>query len=314
MVNEFKDNQDLIVNKLLGSISHLKDFYFFMIRSGIKPISSKRYCVALNSLFIAHTSLNDKLIAMNWEESKNLIVTYIKNRKIYVTRYAIVQYMKFLADKFKNENYNNFSQILAKELRGLEFQAKRDKIVINKQQVDNLLSYVSAYSISASNIKRKVTQRICSDALILLRILYETGVRIDALLKMRISNVSFEGERAYLYMIEKRGTRIKMPVSISTSIYLRSHIAGKEQSESLIRSSYISLYKLLNSVCHKNSIADKFSFHGIRRARAKAIYEATGHDINKVSKYLHHKNINTTQTYIDALGIDFEKLVDEVNW
>jgi integrase/recombinase XerD len=72
------------------------------------------------------------------------------------------------------------------------------------------------------------------------------------------------------------------------------------------------IYKKLNELCHEAGIDKKIGTHTVRRSRATHLLNR-GITFTKVSKYLLHRNLATTMTYLKIITAYIKKELDELS-
>lgn len=154
--------------------------------------------------------------------------------------------------------------------------------------------------------------------LLLFRTCYWGGFRISEVLNS-LKDDWRKDSYAYLLMREQKTEKEKWEIQpVSEFIYAEIMRYCKEngiksldyvfQSNRRNKMSYSLAYKILVKAVKECGIAKKINTHSFRRSRASHIIE-NGADIYVVSRFLRHKDIETTQIY---LKISKKYLSDEV--
>ncbi len=293
---------------------YLWDFYKFLFDKGFPHQSVLRYIKGIHAIFVWKPQIKELFASQDFLKLKELLLDFIRIKKDYVTRYSIKNYCDFL-DKGVidlSKPYLRFYEEISKEINKMDFPTKREKNIVTTTQLKQIMEHISPYNFY---LKRKDHKVNPDEIKIFLMALYETGLRVHALLKLKIEHINFDEKgRAWIFVVEKRGKRVKMPISMKTSQLMKIRLAEKEKAGDFFIGSYNSIRTYILRLIKKYRLPIKFNFHAVRRSRAQDIYNSSGHDIRKVKEYLHHSSILTSEIYIDTLQEDFTKIVDEVMW
>jgi integrase len=291
----------------------LGDFYLWMLKQGYTHTTTMRYCYAL-VLFIKSRKISTKKIRNKILDRlcKDDVVDYVRHSKDKVFQFALKHFLKFIYRNDKSINYLGFYQGICDGIKHITFPKRDTQIVITKKILDEIILNMPALIYRRKRLK---SIQMLQDGELFLKILYETGLRQNAIFKLLGIDVYFENERAWITVTEKRGLKIRMPLSIPTSqrLYDKVHSMTNKNSRIFDFSYETFLWNLNRIVKIYNIPVQRFTFHAVRRGRALDLFEKTK-DIRVVKAYLHHSSIMTTQIYIESLGQDLTKLVDGVQW
>ena len=152
-------------------------------------------------------------------------------------------------------------------------------------------------------------------------LLYTPALRVTEAINVQVRDLVPEKKNINVIGGKKRKDNDIEPVPCSTQVlrqlkrycdrsdlkpsdYIMFSNKGKQASRSWV-------YKKLNHLCAEAGIDKKIGTHTLRRSRATHLLNK-GVTIGKVSKYLRHKQITTTMTYLKITTEDIQKELDEV--
>lgn len=152
-------------------------------------------------------------------------------------------------------------------------------------------------------------------------LLYTPALRVTEALNVQVRDLITEKQEINVIGGKKRKDNDIEPVPCNTQV-LRQIKRYAERND-LKPSDYIMfsnkgkqadrtwVYKKLNDLCRTAGIDKKIGTHTFRRSRATHLLNK-GITIGKVSKYLRHKNLATTMTYLKITTADIQKELDTV--
>lgn len=149
---------------------------------------------------------------------------------------------------------------------------------------------------------------INSRDLLLMKVTYYGALRINEAIKSRREHYKKEPYPhliLYSQKTDKRNWEIQpIPSEVlgdiiryckSADIRTQDFVFQTNRSDQI---SYSAVYKLVKKWCRVAEIDKDITTHSFRRSRATHLLEAGVMDIYKVSQFLRHKNIKTTQAYL----------------
>lgn len=164
-------------------------------------------------------------------------------------------------------------------------------------------------------------------------IIYDTGSRIRAILKLRKRDIDSKGQYVYLTMEEKRGKIIRRLITrdtyerlrvecdlgnINDSNYLFLYDEDGRNLDSAnvrtINKKYYESWSKLKNISRKYFGDMGVSFHWMRRGLGKDIYDKTGNDLIAVSEILGHDDPKTTKIYLKIQAQKAEDIIKKRKW
>ena len=140
-----------------------------------------------------------------------------------------------------------------------------------------------------------------------------TGLRSVDILKMKVSNISFQNRR--VDVIEQKTKRKVENIPLSSSVL--SHI--DTDCEYVIWNhkystnvSLMTINRRLKKIFKDDDIA--VSSHSIRKAVGRSIYKQKGNDIVAVMKLLGHKSTTTTMRYLEIDKEELDEMYSLLTW
>jgi len=153
-----------------------------------------------------------------------------------------------------------------------------------------------------------------------------TGFRISEILSWRKADL-FSGNDIKdsvtvdaIYMKNKKHSRtVKLHRSVK-AILLRTVPPDAPSSQYIFRSRegankpicIDTANRNIKSLCTINGISNRIGTHSMRKTYAKLLYKASGNDIIAVKNGLGHKDVRTTQRYLELEGGRMDELMDRL--
>ena len=151
-------------------------------------------------------------------------------------------------------------------------------------------------------------------------LLYTPALRVSEALNVRVRDLNLEKKEINVIGGKKRASNDIEPVpcnlqvlrqikrycernDLKPSDYVMFSNKGKKASRSWV-------YTKLNELCQLAGIDKKIGTHSMRRSRATHLLNK-GVRLEKVSKYLRHKNLATTMEYLRISTADIQKELEE---
>lgn len=153
-------------------------------------------------------------------------------------------------------------------------------------------------------------------------LLYTPALRVTEALNVRVRDLNLEKKEINVIGGKKRKANDIEPVPCNLQV-LRQ-IKRYADRNDLKPSDYIMfisnqgkqasrewVYRALNKLCEQAGIDKKIGTHTMRRSRATHLLNK-GIRLEKVSKYLRHKNLATTMEYLRITTADIQKELEEM--
>ena len=137
------------------------------------------------------------------------------------------------------------------------------------------------------------------------------GLRISDILKLRLCDIVWDGDRYRLEIVEqKTGKRRIFTVPLVLYQYIENYCLrnGIGRMQTIFPITERMVQKQLRIVCDYLGYED-ISTHSFRKWYATEIYKANGYDIVLVQRLLQHSSASTTQRYI---GIEPQRIEDAI--
>jgi len=146
----------------------------------------------------------------------------------------------------------------------------------------------------------------------LLLVLFHTLARIDEILRLKWGDVNFQEKAVRLWTRKRRGGNWEfdwLPMNEDLEAVLWNLWQKKEQEEwvfynSTTRTRYLYRPKLMRTIC-KTAGIPKYGFHTIRHFVASYLFDKKKVSMPVISKLLRHKNLQTTERYLQAIDPRF---------
>lgn len=230
---------------------------------------------------ISYDSISKFLLTYTMDGKKE------RTKRNYARKQAIIKYLLYKGHKKLNEELMG----LYKSLR-MAGDTKYEKEITN---IDMFVAYIDSLELRHRA---------------LLMCMFDTGCRIQAMLKLTPKDVVREGKDTFIRLRE--GRRVKKTlyrlIEPQTAHYLTSYINSSPhkypfRGKYTQKKAYQKLYSWLKNSSRKFGLVDPdhghgISFHWLRTTRARQLYKRYK-DILKVKTFLGHKDIATTMRYIE---------------
>jgi integrase/recombinase XerD len=152
-------------------------------------------------------------------------------------------------------------------------------------------------------------------------LLYTPALRVTEALNVRVRDLNLEKKEILVVGGKKRAKNDIEPVpcnlqvlrqikrycernDLKPSDYIMFGNQGKQVSREWV-------YRKLNELCQDAGIDKKIGTHTLRRSRATHLLNR-GIRLEKVSKYLRHKNLATTMEYLKITTADIQRELEEL--
>jgi integrase/recombinase XerD len=256
-------------------IDAFKEFLFS--EKNLSQNSINNYLVDLNQFlifFIKHESINYNVERYISNLRKKNISNATINRKLS----SLKNFLKFLHSEkiIKDINLNIFESLIS---------TKKIPKAISKNEINKIF-----ISLDNSNLTNK------NIYLIILKLMYLSGLRISEALALKWSDVSKTEMTLNIY-----GKGSKERKSYLTSDFLKSLFALKKDEGYIFnlkgkKISVRSVNKFLDKAFKDGLIEYKISTHVFRHSFATSMLENNA-DIRHIQKFLGHSSISTTEIY-----------------
>ena len=148
----------------------------------------------------------------------------------------------------------------------------------------------------------------------LLLVLFHTMARIDEILRLKWEDVNFQEKAVRLWTRKRRGGNWEfdwMHMNEDLEKVLWSLWQKREQEEWVFynpktETRYLYRPKLMGTICRTAGIP-KYGFHTIRHFVASYLFDKKKVSMPVISKLLRHKNLQTTERYLQAIDPRFRE-------
>jgi integrase len=146
----------------------------------------------------------------------------------------------------------------------------------------------------------------------LLLVLFHTMARIDEVLRLKWSDVNFTEKAVRLWTRKRRGGNWEydwLPMNEDLENVLWGLWQKREQDEWVFynqktQTRFLYRPKLMKTVCQQAGVP-KYGFHTIRHFVASYLFDKKKVSLPVISKLLRHKNLQTTERYLQAIDPRF---------
>ncbi len=231
----------------------------------------------------------------NDEDKINSIRKFVfAGKRIYNRQYAIKHFLKLL--KLPN---------LIKQMK--EEEIKMD--LKDRKYEDAFLTYPEIVNL-VKELKHEQIRLI-------LMIAYDTGLRIQPILKLTTAKIKYDStdDLYYITVKEKGKKNITRYLTTETANHLNNYILKyekiiKERKSKLFTLPYMTFWSKLKNMSRKIYSAYGISAHWIRRGRAQELYEQTK-NLEIVREFLGHENIETTKRYLTTGNVNIIQIIKQ---
>ena len=139
------------------------------------------------------------------------------------------------------------------------------------------------------------------------------GLRIGDILKLRLSDIIYDGDRYRLDIIEEKSEKKReFTVPLEIYAYIQNYALENNirTTAKLFEISERAVNKHLQKVCKYLNL-DGIGSHSFRKFFATTIYNNNRHNINLVRVLLQHSSIVTTQRYIGLQPEEIEEALQK---
>jgi integrase len=148
----------------------------------------------------------------------------------------------------------------------------------------------------------------------LLLIIFHTMARIDEVLRLKWEDVNFQEKALRLWTRKRRGGSWEydwLPMNEDLENILWGLWNKRQQDEwvfynPLTRTRYVYRFKLMRSICRRAGVP-QFGYHSIRHFVASYLYDKKKVSLPVISKLLRHKNMQTTERYLQCIDLNSGK-------
>lgn len=137
-----------------------------------------------------------------------------------------------------------------------------------------------------------------------------TGLRISDVLRLRLSDVVWDGVSYRLDIVEKK-TRKTRRFVIRADVYSWMRSLNRSPELPLFPVSARRLQQCLQSAAHELRLGSGIGTHSFRKLFACQLYDLSGHDILLVSHALQHSSVSTTQRYVAVSDREVDRVLKE---
>lgn len=233
-------------------------------------------------------------IANFGDKDISFLPQYLSEMPVPMRKYAIKRYLEFLQEK--EPNTKDYTTILA-QLKPISVHQEERKSTqtLERKRGKEFIKHLL-------ELDKKELALICM-------IIYDTGVRIRAVLRMRKRDIEIVSDETNINFNDKRKKKITRLISDSTKEHLLgftqdltddSYLFFKKEkiSDEDLDEKYWLLWSDIKTESRKFFGKIGVSFHWLRRGSALDIYESTGNDLVAASEHLGHSGTDMTRLYL----------------
>lgn len=148
----------------------------------------------------------------------------------------------------------------------------------------------------------------------LLQVLFHTMARIDEVLRLKWEDVNFEHRAIRLWTRKRRGGSWEsdwLPMNEDLQKILWDLYQKRVSEEWVFYNPqtcyrYVHRFKLMRSICRRAGVP-QFGYHTIRHFVASFLFDKRKVSLPVISKLLRHKNLQTTERYLQAIDPRFRE-------
>lgn len=181
--------------------------------------------------------------------------------------------------------------------------ANKKTRALNKEEFEKIISVIRLGFTTAEGCRVKPNERIAT----ILVLEANLGLRIGDIVKLRLSDIVFEGGRYRLDIVEqKTGKARNFTVPTEVYIYIQNYAInrGLKPTQRLFDLSVRAVQNHLQMVCKYLSIQG-VSTHSLRKFFCQELYQNNNFDIALCREILQHSNVAITQRY---LGVSSQRV------
>lgn len=234
-------------------------------------------------------------------------LSYLKKNNNYSAKTinTVISSLKNYYNFLKLEGYIEYNPTLLIKSPKIE---KKLPIFLTEDEIDKIF-----YSINTSN-------NIGKRNYLLLKLLYDTGVRVSELINIKINNIDFVNRSIKIF---GKGDKERLVYFTEDSLILIDDYIKNIYNNTENKKNYLffnkkgnpitrnEVYNIVVSCCLNAGISKKVSPHIIRHSFATHMI-INDADIMSVKTILGHSNISTTQIYTHLNKKDLKKKYDEL--
>lgn len=157
-----------------------------------------------------------------------------------------------------------------------------------------------------------LNQRLGEEKRALIMLALRTGLRKDALLNLKWSQITPHPSKEDYYLITTFDKGSQQEKEIHKKMY-EVLLSEKRDEERVFCMDVKTVNKMMETLCKDMGIGEyrNITFHSIKKASGQYVYDETGGDIYAVQKQLGHKSINTSAKYYMAPIRNMAAAIDE---
>lgn len=273
-----------------------ESFIDWCISFGISKESAKKYNYQIGKFF-RDNGFNGVIDVQKLTDQELLEMMErfaYSNRRVYIRRFALSNFLKFIDRKYLIDEF-------LKNTKKLNTLPPR-KILKKSLDMDDF---------------RRLIKELPDILSLVLRIMFETGLRISPVLGLTRDNIGVEDGRIKLVVKEKGGAIITTYLTKDTSKVLADYYNQYPNSNKVFNISYQTFEKHLKKYS-KGILGFPITTHWMKHQKSDYMTNVLGKNIYEVQRGLHHKRVSTTLTYFDQSGADSKKhvqdLEDDMKW
>lgn len=318
------------IEKLLADMPSVVSDYYLNFSASKEFRSCLAYIHKLRKFIVWYADINDLTL-------KNVDCTQIDDKDI-------AKYMKLIETKQTNEGttaYTSFSyrrqnwsvlnsffdymdkkELIHKNpMLLIDYPTKKDKvehIFLSKNDLDKLIMAVTNGAGTDQMINYQKEWKERDLAIVYMFIL--TGMRESALCEINIEDLNFENNTLEVIDKEHEKHTYVIPTVLKELLekwlIKRKELLNEEECDALFisnrrkRINQVSVQALIKKFA-KEGLGYEVSPHRLRAAFCNIVFKET-HDIRTTSKAMRHKNISTTEIYIENDEAKINKKVEEI--
>lgn len=261
--------------------------------------------------FIQYLDVDEKTLKAYKVGISNLFVFLNDNNIKNPTRDDIIAFRDYLREKYSSNTVNAYMIAVRALFKYLEIHGKYKNITIDIKGAK--YSQVPKKQVLSQEQAKEIYSSL-TDARerCLFSMLISTGLRGIEIQRAKIEDIKIHNGEVVLWVQCKKHDTSDEYAKLSRQVLedIKNYIGDRTSGNIFISTSNNSYGKAMSTTSIRKMIkdifkrfnldSDTFSLHSMRRSCATIMYEL-GQDIYSIQQVLHHKSINTTNRYINAV-------------
>ena len=270
-------------------LQEMKNLYLENIKLNLANATYKFYNSHLNYIFKYFKNQN---IIEHEDLDKEIIYNFITFQKEHNVKNATInKRIMCLKNMFKFNCIKNETLLDLKKFK----EEINTFNTLNKIELENLINYLNSNKLKEQNK-------------LIIYLLIDTGIRLNELLHIKISNINFTNNTILLEITKTHRIRV-VPFTEATAFLLKDYIDNNSfENDYLINLSKSGVESLFQRIKDKLNL-NKFHPHMLRHTLATKLHRNSV-SLIIIQKIMGHTNVSTTQRYIH---INIDDIVNTYN-